>query len=29
MNKFDKNFHLNFAPLYITFGVMCIMLWTL
>ena len=29
MNKFDKNFHLNFAPLYITFGVMCIMLWAL
>lgn len=29
MNKFDKNFHINFAPLYITFGVMCIMLWAL
>ena len=27
MNKFDKNFHLNFLPLYATFLFMLFMLW--
>ena len=27
MNEFDKNFHLNFSPLYATFVVMLLMLW--
>lgn len=27
MNKFDKNFHLNFSPLYLTFAFMLLMLW--
>ena len=27
MNEFDKNFHINFSPLYATFVFMLLMLW--
>ena len=27
MNDFDKNFHINFSPLYLTFAFMLFMLW--
>jgi len=28
MNEFDKNFHINFSPLYFAFAVMMFMLWS-
>jgi len=27
MNNFDKNFHINFSPLYFAFAFMMFMLW--